>query len=50
VEKLIKRAAGFVPGDPLDPKTRLGPLVSAEQLDRVMGYIAQCCWAATGWR
>ncbi len=41
VEKLIKRAAGFVPGDPLDPKTRLGPLVSEEQLDRVMGYIAQ---------
>ena len=41
VEKLVKRAAGFVPGDPLDPKTRLGPLVSAEQLDRVMGYIAQ---------
>jgi len=41
VEKLIKRAAGFVPGDPLNPKTRLGPLVSEEQLDRVMGYIAQ---------
>jgi aldehyde dehydrogenase (NAD+) len=41
VEKLLKRAAGFVPGDPLDPKTRLGPLVSEEQLDRVMGYIAQ---------
>jgi aldehyde dehydrogenase (NAD+) len=41
VEKLVKRAGGFVPGDPLDPKTRLGPLVSAEQLDRVMGYIAQ---------
>ncbi len=41
VEKLLKRAAGFVPGDPLDPKTRLGPLVSAEQLERVMGYIEQ---------
>jgi acyl-CoA reductase-like NAD-dependent aldehyde dehydrogenase len=27
------------PGDPLDPKTRLGPLVSQEQLDRVLGYI-----------
>ncbi|HEU0300671.1 MAG TPA: aldehyde dehydrogenase family protein, partial [Longimicrobium sp.] len=39
VEKLLKRAAGYVPGDPLDPKTRLGPLVSQEQLDRVMGYI-----------
>ncbi|HEU0016239.1 MAG TPA: aldehyde dehydrogenase family protein [Longimicrobium sp.] len=39
VEKLLKRAAGYVPGDPLDPKTRLGPLVSQEQMDRVMGYI-----------
>ena len=41
VDKLLKRAAGFVPGDPMDPKTRLGPLVSQEQLDRVMGYIEQ---------
>ena len=39
LEKLQKRAAGYVPGDPLDPRTRLGPLVSQEQLDRVMGYI-----------
>ena len=27
-------------GDPLDPATRLGPLVSAQQRDRVEGYIA----------
>jgi aldehyde dehydrogenase (NAD+) len=39
VERLLKRAAGYVPGDPLDPKTRLGPLVSQEQLDRVLGYV-----------
>ena len=39
VEKLTARAARMTPGDPLDPKTRLGPLVSQEQLDRVMGYI-----------
>ncbi len=39
VEKLVKRASGYVPGDPLDPKTRLGPLVSQEQLDRVLGYV-----------
>jgi acyl-CoA reductase-like NAD-dependent aldehyde dehydrogenase len=39
VEKLVKRAASYVPGDPLDPRTRLGPLVSREQLERVMGYI-----------
>jgi betaine-aldehyde dehydrogenase len=39
VERLAARAAGMKPGDPLDPKTRLGPLVSQEQLDRVLGYI-----------
>jgi aldehyde dehydrogenase (NAD+) len=39
VAKLRDRAAKIQPGDPLDPKTRLGPLVSQEQLDRVLGYI-----------
>ncbi|MBV9775275.1 MAG: betaine-aldehyde dehydrogenase [Gemmatimonadetes bacterium] len=39
VEKLVKRGAGMTPGDPMDPRTRMGPLVSREQLDRVMGYI-----------
>jgi acyl-CoA reductase-like NAD-dependent aldehyde dehydrogenase len=32
-------AARFTPGDPFDEKTRLGPLVSAAQLERVRGYI-----------
>jgi aldehyde dehydrogenase (NAD+) len=41
VEKLTERAAGMQPGDPLHPKTRMGPLVSQEQLDRVMGFIAK---------
>jgi len=39
VEKLAERAARLQPGDPLDPKTRIGPLVSQEQLERVLGYI-----------
>lgn len=39
MEKLTARAAGMKPGDPLDPKTRMGPLVSREQLDRVLGYV-----------
>jgi aldehyde dehydrogenase (NAD+) len=39
MEKLIARARGMTPGDPFDAKTRMGPLVSQEQLDRVMGYI-----------
>ncbi|MDO9485578.1 MAG: aldehyde dehydrogenase family protein [Actinomycetota bacterium] len=38
-ELLIKAAQRFVPGDPLDSSTRLGPLVSAVQRDRVIEYI-----------
>jgi aldehyde dehydrogenase (NAD+) len=34
-------AEGFTPGDPLDPKTKLGPLVSAKQRDRVWTFIEQ---------
>ena len=32
-------AAGFTPGNPFDQSTRLGPLVSAAQRDRVRGFI-----------
>jgi aldehyde dehydrogenase (NAD+) len=32
-------AAKLVPGDPLDEATRLGPLASESQLERVRGYI-----------
>ncbi|CAN5678399.1 aldehyde dehydrogenase family protein [soil metagenome] len=39
MEKLVSRARGMTPGDPFDSKTRMGPLVSQEQLDRVLGYI-----------
>ena len=39
VEKLMKRAGSMKAGDPLDPKTRLGPLVSQEQMDRVLSYV-----------
>lgn len=41
VDKLAERARKLVPGDPLDPKTRLGPLVSQDQLDRVLDYVRQ---------
>ncbi|WP_033294322.1 aldehyde dehydrogenase family protein [Amycolatopsis jejuensis] len=34
-----KFAEGFTTGDPLDGATKLGPLVSAAQRDRVRGYI-----------
>jgi len=36
---LAERAKATVPGPGLDPRTFVGPLVSAEQHDRVKGYI-----------
>ena len=40
VEELARTAAEtFTPGDPFDPATRIGPLVSAAQRDRVRMYI-----------
>jgi aldehyde dehydrogenase (NAD+) len=41
LSKVVERAGKMRPGDPLDPKTRLGPLISQEQMDRVLGYIEQ---------
>jgi acyl-CoA reductase-like NAD-dependent aldehyde dehydrogenase len=35
----VEAAEGFVPGDPFEPSTRLGPLVSDVQRERVRGYI-----------
>ena len=40
VEQLAAAAAaGFAPGNPFEPTTGLGPLVSAVQRDKVRGYI-----------
>jgi acyl-CoA reductase-like NAD-dependent aldehyde dehydrogenase len=39
VAKLAERSAKIQPGDPLDPKTRLGALVSAAQMNKVLGYV-----------
>src|SRR6201997_1970387 len=38
-EKLVARAAKMRPDDPLDPKTRLGAIVSQEQMKTVLGFI-----------
>jgi acyl-CoA reductase-like NAD-dependent aldehyde dehydrogenase len=38
--RILERAKKMVAGDPLDPKTRLGALVSKTQMERVLGYIA----------
>ncbi len=39
MEKLVERSKRMTPGDPFDAKTRLGPLVSKNQMERVLGYI-----------
>ncbi len=39
VERLIERAATITIGDPLDPATDLGPVISAEARTRILRYI-----------
>ena len=39
MSKLVERAQKLKPGDPLDPKTRLGAIVSEQQMNSVLGYI-----------
>lgn len=41
VERAGTYAAGYPTGDPTDPKTRLGPLVSAAQRERVLGLVSR---------
>ena len=38
-EKLVGRAKKMQPADPLDPKTRMGAIVSQEQMQTVLRYI-----------
>ncbi|MEK8026278.1 aldehyde dehydrogenase [Pseudaquabacterium rugosum] len=38
-ERITARAARWQPGDPLDPRTRMGAVVDAGQLRTVLGYI-----------
>ncbi|PSJ61385.1 betaine-aldehyde dehydrogenase [Pseudaminobacter soli (ex Li et al. 2025)] len=39
VERLVERTKTIRIGDPLDPETQMGPLVSKAQHDKVVGYI-----------
>jgi len=39
VDKLAQRAQKMVPADPMDPKARLGALVSESQMGKVLGYV-----------
>ncbi|WP_372661195.1 2-hydroxymuconic semialdehyde dehydrogenase [Hydrogenophaga sp.] len=40
-QALKKKAEGFVFGDPMDPATTMGPVVSREHHEKVLGYFAQ---------
>lgn len=40
LDTLKQRLRDLLPGDPLDPASRLGPLVSRAQFDRVCDYLA----------
>ncbi|MEA2001238.1 MAG: aldehyde dehydrogenase [Actinomycetota bacterium] len=39
LSRLVDGASEWVIGDPLDPATKMGPLVSSEHLDKVLSYI-----------
>ncbi|MBN1569830.1 MAG: aldehyde dehydrogenase family protein [Acidobacteria bacterium] len=39
MDKLLEKARRLQPGDPLDPKTRMGALVSKAQMEKVLGYV-----------
>ena len=39
LEKLLGWAQKLQPGDPLDPKTRMGAIVDEKQMQRILGYI-----------
>ena len=39
VERVVDRAADWTPGDPLDPATRMGPMVDERSLSRVLGQL-----------
>jgi len=41
LEKVVRRAREYKPGDPLDEATTFGPLASPAQRNRVKGYIEQ---------
>jgi gamma-glutamyl-gamma-aminobutyraldehyde dehydrogenase len=43
LERVVAIARDLRPGDPLDPQTKLGAIVSHEQLGSVMGYVRTGC-------
>jgi len=48
VSSLVEKSKKMVIGDPMDPATDIGPLISKKQRDRVLGYIE--CGKRDGFR
>ena len=40
LERIVAKTAEWPVGDPQDPATRIGPMIEAPHLDKVLGYIA----------
>lgn len=40
MEKLLKAAEAWQPGDPLDEKTRMGAIISGEQFSKIQDYVS----------
>ena len=43
MDKILKRVAAFKLGDPLDPETTIGSMITPEHKAQVMGYINKGC-------
>jgi 4-(gamma-glutamylamino)butanal dehydrogenase len=41
VDRVVAHAADWTPGDPLDPATRMGPMVDERSLGRVLGQLEE---------
>jgi betaine-aldehyde dehydrogenase len=41
LQRLVARTRAIRVGDPLDPKTQMGPLISAGHLEKVLSYVAR---------
>ena len=39
IDRVVERTEKMVPGDPMDPKTRMGAIVSKNQMETVLGYV-----------
>jgi gamma-glutamyl-gamma-aminobutyraldehyde dehydrogenase len=39
LDKLLAAAREYTPGNPLDPRTTMGPIIDQAQFERVLGYI-----------